>query len=385
MLSSVSPGASFVIETTFIEQDGTAFITNTPPTYVIRTPDDNLVLTGTPQQDPQVPARWYSTVTIPQNVPIYDQDKKYTLSWFAVNGKNKRTNVEFFNVAPLTDFKFVENDKVVVDGTVIKDKIYLPNHMKPDCIGVNIRQPNGVVLFSGRVNPLPVANYFDRACYSFSVPTSTVGAKYDNNGQPHIIEWQYDINRDTQYEYHFIYIISTKLLIYMNDLRRMIDKARNEDIIPQLQFTDVDLIHCLFKAMERINTSKPIMTNYSLYTLPMALNVLLVKIAGWEALNAQLLAEGVSNFDFSGQSVSLNVDRTAAYEAMLGRLDAQIGDNLEKTKRILTRSANIGVLGLSLGVSNNMVLSGAQQIDQLRQIYNSSGVVMGNSMNYLSS
>ena len=411
MLSVVSPGTSFVIETYFREPDGSAFVATNPPTYTLRTPDQQLVLSGAAQQDPQVPSRWFATVTLPQTTPIFELDKKYSLTWLASNKVNKRSTVEFFNVAPVTDYCFIENDKVVLEGAVFKDGICLPRHLVPDDLIVSIKDENSNCYMKGRVSTAPVRTYFDKNFYSFSFPTgiATYQPAYDptvsgsstgcgmvttnpnnmmmkagaNCTRPYIVQWEYSVNGETFYEFHFVYMISHKMLIAMNDLRRMIDKARNDDIIHQLQFTDIDLVHYIMKAMERINGAPPVFTNYMFAGLPMQFNTCVTYAAAWEALNAQMLAEGVSNFEFSGQAVSLSVDRVSAYEAMFSRMDSWLNENLSKIKSLTIKSGNVGVLGISLGVTNNIALNGQAAMNRLRQLYMDSGGYSNMGLNTL--
>ena len=82
------------------------------------------------------------------------------------------------------------------------------------------------------------------------------------------------------------------------------------------------------------------------------------------ALGAQLQAEGALAFDFGGQTVSLNVDRTPAIESALGRIENEVENTVKPFKKLLGRtgilsgdgsaggqfmdtSRALGVLGLS--------------------------------------
>lgn len=57
----------------------------------------------------------------------------------------------------------------------------------------------------------------------------------------------------------------------------------------------------------------------------------------------QYMAEGSLAFDFSGQSVSLNIDRTQYIESMLGRLDSMVENEVKPLKKLL------GKYGISTG------------------------------------
>jgi hypothetical protein len=57
--------------------------------------------------------------------------------------------------------------------------------------------------------------------------------------------------------------------------------------------------------------------------------------ASYWALGAQLMAEGSLAFDFGGQGITLNVDRTPQLEAALGRIEARIQDTVVPFKKAL--------------------------------------------------
>jgi len=384
MLSCVSPGASFIIETYFKEQNGDSFVATKPPTYTMRTPEGALVLSGAAQQDYQVPSRWFATVTLPESTPIFPQEKKYSLTWHIFNKQQKRTNVEFFNVSPvLEDYSYIENDKVVLDNNPFRDHIILPKNLDITDLSIKVLDGQGNVYLSGLVNPEPVATYYDKVKYSFSSPPIARMIAGNSCNRPFIIQWNYKGSGEHRQEFHFLYVISAKVLLFMNDLRRFIDRARNEDIINQLQYTDVDLVHWLLRGIDRINMANPSLTNYTICNMPNQFNIALTYAAAWEGLSAQLLAEGVSNFELSGQSVSLSVDRTPALEGAFSKVDSWLNDNLPKIKNLTIRQSSMGVLGISLGVTNNTSLSGAQAMNSIRQAYLNSANMVGTMAGYL--
>ena len=89
-----------------------------------------------------------------------------------------------------------------------------------------------------------------------------------------------------------------------------------------------------------------------------------VTCSTYYALGAQLMAEGSLAFDFSGQGVSLNVDRTPQLDSALGRIEGLfdsriipmkksmwkqgvVGGDGSQGRGLMHNSSNIGTLGLT--------------------------------------
>lgn len=64
--------------------------------------------------------------------------------------------------------------------------------------------------------------------------------------------------------------------------------------------------------------------------------------SAYYALAAQLQAEGALAFDFSGQTVSLNIDRTPSIESALGRVENQIENVVKPLKKRLYQAGITG-------------------------------------------
>ena len=70
----------------------------------------------------------------------------------------------------------------------------------------------------------------------------------------------------------------------------------------------------------------------------------LIAAAAWWGLQAQYLSEGELSFSFSGQTVTLDVDRTGIYESAMSRLKDYLDSELEKTKRNALRRVSVGAI-----------------------------------------
>lgn len=157
--------------------------------------------------------------------------------------------------------------------------------------------------------------------------------------------------------------ITPQISLAATMVEEFLNKSRIENVIPELRYTDGDLIGYLERGLYLFNMTGQV-TQFN------GLNMQGVLLDGWVtcscyyALAAQLLAEGSLAFDFSGQGISLNVDRTPALEGALGRIESKISDTIVPLKKhlavqglisgdgsignsALRNSYSIGVLGLT--------------------------------------
>jgi len=114
-----------------------------------------------------------------------------------------------------------------------------------------------------------------------------------------------------------------------------LNKSRIENIIPELDYTSGDLVGYLERGLYLFNmTGMP--TGFTGTNMQGMLLDAWVTCSTYWALGAQLMAEGSLAFDFNGQGVSLNVDRTPQLDSALGRIEARIQDTVVPLKKQIT-------------------------------------------------
>lgn len=117
-----------------------------------------------------------------------------------------------------------------------------------------------------------------------------------------------------------LWAVTPSVLSAATQLEDFINKARSSNVIPELEYTTADLIQYLHRGLSMFNVFRPQLTQFT------GMNMQGMILSGWldcssyYALVSQLGAEGSMAFDFSGQTVQLNVDRTPAIESVLGRI-----------------------------------------------------------------
>lgn len=135
-----------------------------------------------------------------------------------------------------------------------------------------------------------------------------------------------------------VWFITPQVTVAMGLMEGFIDKAKLQNIIPALEYTPGDLVQYLFRGLNMFNQLPPHATDFRGTNMQGQMLDAWVTCSSHAALSAQLLAEGAHAFDFAGQTVNLNVDRTPSIEAALGRLEAQIENYVKPYKTHLTRS-----------------------------------------------
>ena len=371
MLGVVSPGATVTIETFFYEKGLTPFKSKQPASYEIRDPEGDLVTSGFGEQDIDNPARWTATVTLPENLIQYPDDQKYYVGW-NIERKlppSRRRNVEYFTVYETQDFLFNTTDRLLIVNKPLLDVLSVPSYLKlsEDDFKVELRDENGNFFAVAEVAVQGKTPKNDL----FSIKTNALnGANTScNNGRPFVVAWEYEAQGIPQSEFHFVYLVDTNMILMMNDLRKLIDKARNEDININLQFTEVDLVHYLLRGLARVNATPP-NSGYGFAQLPANIKHYVILAAAYEAVVAQRLAEGLSVFDFGGQSVTLSVDRTGAYDAFLSTIENQLTQELAQTKRNARRSGSLmGALAVQPSSASNRFYNASGFLNSL--VYNS--------------
>jgi hypothetical protein len=137
---------------------------------------------------------------------------------------------------------------------------------------------------------------------------------------------------------YMLWVVTPQILTAARLVEDHIDKARLENVIPELEYTQADLIQYLYRGLALFNNTPPRITNFNGLNMQGTILDNWLVCSCYYALAAQLQAEGAMTFDFSGQTVSLNMDRSPAIESALGRIEGVIADKVHAAKVLLSRA-----------------------------------------------
>lgn len=135
-----------------------------------------------------------------------------------------------------------------------------------------------------------------------------------------------------------VWAVTPQVLVAAQMLEGYINKARLENVIPSLDYTQSDLFEYLSRGLNLFNSLPPQLSNFNGMNMQGMILDAWLNCSAYYALAAQLQAEGAMAFDFSGQAVSLNVDRTPSIESALGRIESTFDSYIKPTKKLLARA-----------------------------------------------
>jgi len=138
-----------------------------------------------------------------------------------------------------------------------------------------------------------------------------------------------------------VWALTPQLMLGMTFLEDFLNKSRVEQVIPELRYTPGDLISYLERGLYLFNTVGNTPSWFTGLNMQGILFDAHITCACYYALGAQLMAEGSLAFDFSGQGISLNVDRTPQLEAALGRIESAINDRIIPLKKQLAKQGTL--------------------------------------------
>lgn len=164
-----------------------------------------------------------------------------------------------------------------------------------------------------------------------------------------------------RYEYK-VWHVTPQIILAAGLLEDWINKAKIDNVIPELDYTQSDLVMYLQRGLALFNSYGPQITNFNGTNMQGPLLDGWLVMASYYALGAQLQAEGALAFDFSGQTVNLNIDRTPSIEAALGRIESQMENTVKPLKKLLAKSGTTsgsGAVG-GTGLNNSRGLGSLQ-------------------------
>jgi hypothetical protein len=138
-------------------------------------------------------------------------------------------------------------------------------------------------------------------------------------------------------EFQIITAIGTGLLPLFTSLRMLIDKFQKR--VGRLQaYEDSDLLEYISQGVRQTNLSYPT-TSWSMDQMPDDMQHFVLLAAGWYGLKAQSLLETDLDFQFSGQSVTLSVNRSAGLDAVAANMMEEFNKKIGPAKMAYVRRA----------------------------------------------
>lgn len=271
-----------------------------------------------------------------QGTPLTNNSGRYRIEWQIVTDANQQVNfVEEFDVrdVAITQSLNRELQGLVLSGdplrltfrsTVVPYKTTLRFAVRGMADNPAITAIYDTTLPPANQGDIKIAKDGDSVVLYYDVPAGMTGCNTAYMALWSIQETQFSLPRT---EFQIIMAVSPNILPMMTHLRMLIDKFQKR--LGRLQaYEDSDLIEYLAEGLRMVNLSYPT-TYFNMNATPDDMQSLVLLAAGWWALKAQALLEADLGFNFSGQSVTLSVDRSGAIDAaassMMDIFNTQIG------------------------------------------------------------
>lgn len=330
-------GTPVVFEQLFLDESGTPLIPTDPlayPSISIVSPSEEVIQTGVAISSGS--GRWKFTWFAPADAEMLGPDSPWRIDWMVVTNGGRQ-------VLRQSNFVVIDNIEASTDERSYTNLTYIGNSER------------AIIKFKHRQSELSV-RLIDQSQAEVDMSSSVVEIQQDNfyvyyvdtpplvSSGCLLVVWnsrQTTLSPTTTVVQQ-IRVPEMRFWWMQPSLRMLIDKVQKK--LGHVQsYSDSDLYEYLTRGTEYINAANPI-TNWSLLNWPgtFGMDNFLLMASAWWGLNAQYLSEGELAFSFSGQSVTLDVDRTGYYADAMGRLKDYLDKELQTTKRNMLRRSSVG-------------------------------------------
>ncbi len=277
-------------------------------------------------------------VSVPTSIPETLYDQKYQLRWtLNLNGQQQfafeNISVVGLNTVPLGVQPAVEIQGTNATSYIVIDKLY-------DTVGIEIYMDNASL--GGFVQ----VNDFKRVSsgYFYAAEISTTGLPV--MVEPYNVIWRYWNSDSPSYklsENAELWVVNPSILQAINDVKAKINKARTTLYgTPDLLYPEATILTWLRRGKDAFNGAAGIPTSFTMTNAKGAIREYWLMFAEMEAIRSQYLAEGEKAFNFSGQAISLDVDRTSYLDSAASAIQSRLDNEMKPFKVNLTYKGNTG-------------------------------------------
>lgn len=334
-------GTSVLFQELFVEEDGTPLVPGDPsayPSISIVSPTEEIIQTGVATQVPGSPGRWQFSWFVPADAELATEDTPWRIDWLILtNGGRQITRSSRFITIDNIEASSDERQYFNLTFSGQTERAIVKFKDPQESVQLTIMDPsNRSTVLTPRIQVIQQDQFH---VYFADTDALTRTGCY-------LVIWT---TRQTAVSppHTFVQQIRVPELLFwllQPDFRMLIDKIQKK--IGHVQaYSDADLYGYMIRGVEILNQANPI-TNWSLTNFPsnFGFATFLIAAATWWGLQAQYLSEAELSFNFSGQTVTLDVDRTGFYADAMGRLKEYLDNELQRTKRNALRRQSVGAI-----------------------------------------
>jgi hypothetical protein len=291
-----------------------------------------------------------SVVHVPSSISPTLNDQRYQVRWELVlpSSSTPMYLFESIKVVGLSTVPLGATDTVEIQGDVAT--VAVTTRKLFDQLGYEIFKGNTkLVPFVLAANPQQTSEGW---YYEAAVATTLLPAQLD----PFQLSWKYWnvakaslVYRETSK----LFCVTPSILIAVEDVRMMVEKARSTLLnFPDVLFETTTILSWLIRGRDMFNAAGGQYTSFDMTDATSGVREFWLRYSEIAMLRSQALAEGEKAFDFQGQAISLNVDKTQYYTALADALQATVDPEVGPFKK------TIKIQGLSGGTGNMSQMGG---------------------------
>lgn len=326
MISTLD-GTPFACSHDFLDDSGLALVPDPGyPKVYVRDNERNVVSLSVAVPDSLSVGRWSATVSMPE-IGV-SEDTPFQLVWVMRSDGSKNTDTDVLMVRPAYEAR--SSDIVLLNET----EFDLALNVDPSAFtGATVKlYADNVEVASIEVDESMIRRTATKVILLLSIDTPP-------SLTSRLLHVRLKNSRTTLT--FKLWHITPQIALTMSHVMDRINKARLSNVIPELEYTDGDLLSYIENGLNLFNTIGYV-TSFNGTNMHGPLFTAHVDCSVYYALCAQLMAEGQLAFDFGGQGVSLNVDRTPQIEGAIGRIESSLSERILPLKKQLTRQGLIG-------------------------------------------
>lgn len=199
--------------------------------------------------------------------------------------------------------------------------------------------------------------------YEAQIDTTSLRAGLD----PFAVSWKYSnttapwaVNRSTSR----LFVVNPSILIAVEDMKSMVSRAQTTMFqFPDVIFSPEIILSHLRTGRDDFNAAAGVLTQFDMSNATGAIRSFWLAYSYISVLRSQYIAEGEKAFDFQGQAISLNVDRTQYYQTLASDIASNLQNDVKPFKQNLLKkgmsggdgdmgkmntAGSVGALGLSV-------------------------------------
>lgn len=337
MLDEVTAGESVLGTATFILPLSTD-ATNGQISWSLISTDGTLFGSGGCHEYSVSPSSFANTVrgssVIPFPSDLYpsNADTKYQIRWkLSIPGQSDQYSYESIRVLTQVSVPLGSSDTVEVAGDPATIFLTLPKTY--DNVSYEIYRGNSKIATGVAGKPDKVSSGWT---YRGVVNTSTFIAGLE----PYQISWKYFdqsspnfVNRDSAR----LFVLTPSQINAVEDVKSKVSKARTTmSGMPDMLFDVPTVVAWLRRGSDMFNAAGGFITTFDMTNASVGIREFWLQYAEVDALRAQALAEGEKSFNFQGQEISLDVDKSQYYTSLADAIQARLDTEIGPFKRMLT-------------------------------------------------